>query len=307
MTDDAQTRHGQERCGFIAVIGAPNAGKSTLVNALIGAKVSIVTPKVQTTRNRVLGIMMRGAASQIVFVDTPGLFTPRGGHALEKTMVEAAWQGADDADCVLLIADASRRDALEHNREIIQRLSETAGRRPVFLALNKIDKIPRETLLKTAQKFNELYPFAQTFMISALKEDGLEPMAAALEATLPEGPLLFPEDQISDMPMRMLAAEITREKLFLNLHKELPYGIAVVTESWEESTDAGTGAVAIRQMILTSRDAHKPMILGKGGARIKAVGIAARKELEDILGRRVNLRLFVKVEEKWQHDPARYI
>ncbi len=285
------------RCGFVALIGAPNAGKSTLLNRLVGAKISIVTPKVQTTRTRVLGIALRGAA-QIIFIDTPGIFQPR--RRLDRAMVAAAWSGAADADLVVLLIDAEKgasRDA----RRIVEGL-EKAGRKAI-LALNKIDLVRRDSLLALSAELNASGVFTDTFMISASKGDGVDDLMTALVARLPEGPWLYPEDQLSDMPERLLAAEITREKLFLQLRQELPYSLTVETEEWEDRPD---GSVRIGQVVYVQRDSQKAIVLGKGGQRIKSVGAAAREELEGMLGCAVHLFLFVKVREKWGDDPERY-
>ena len=291
-------------CGYAALIGAPNAGKSTLLNALLGAKVSIVTPKVQTTRTRVLGIeVARGpwGPAQIVYVDTPGIFAPK--RRLDRAMVAAAWQGAGDADVVCLLVDAPRylagRDS--DTDDIVAKLKES-GRR-AHLLLNKIDLVKKEDLLALAAKLSDTGVFDRVFMISALKGDGIGDLRNALAAAMPPGPWLFPEDQLSDMPDRLLAAEITREKLFLDLHQELPYSLTVETEDWENQAD---GSARIRQVIYVERDGHKGIVLGKGGAQIKRVGAAAREELEELLGRRIHLFLFVKVRGRWQDDPERY-
>ena len=289
------------RCGFVALVGAPNVGKSTLMNNLVGAKVSIVTPKVQTTRTRVLGICVRGA-SQLVFVDTPGIFTPK--RRLERAMVKAAWRGAADADMAVILVDAAqgREGAVDTDTgRIIEGLKR--GERKAILALNKIDLVKREKLLGLAEELGRTGVFTDTFMISALTGDGVQDLSDFLAASVPEGPWLFPEDQLSDMPERLLAAEITREKLFLQLHQELPYSLAVETESWEEFDD---GSVKINQIIYIQRDSQKAIVLGKGGRQIKAVGRAAREELETLFGRRVHLFLHVKVRPDWIDDPERY-
>ena len=285
------------RCGFIALVGAPNAGKSTLLNALVGGKVSIVTPKVQTTRMRVTGIAMAGDA-QLVFIDTPGIFQPV--RRLDRAMVAAAWGGARDADIVVVLIDAKRgidKDA----RRIIDGLLER--RRRAILALNKIDLVKRAALLPLIAALDATGVFTDTFMISALDGDGVDDLRAFFAARVPAGPWHYPEDQISDMPLRLLAAETTREKLFLRLHQELPYGLTVETENWDERKD---GSVRIDQIIYIARENHKPMVLGKGGRLIKAVGSAAREDLEASLDRRVHLFLHVKVAPKWADDPARY-
>lgn len=286
------------RCGYVAIAGAPNAGKSTLINALVGAKVSIVSPKVQTTRTRVLGILTKDE-SQIILVDTPGLFAPK--RKLDRAMVAAAQEGIHDADLNILIADAGARNPVEKMREILPRLE--GSRAPVLLALNKIDSIRREKLLEISAALNALHPFVATFMISALNGDGIGDLGAYVAQHIPEGPWLFPEDQVTDMPMRLLAAEITREKLFQQLHEELPYALTVETEKWEERKD---GSVMICQVIIVARESHKGIVLGKGGARIKSVGEASRKDLEEITEGRVHLKLFVKVDEKWAESPELY-
>ncbi len=286
------------RCGYVAIVGVPNAGKSTLVNQLVGSKVSIVTPKVQTTRTRVLGIAMDGAA-QLIFVDTPGIFAnPK--RRLERAMVAAAWAGASDADIVVVLVDASRGlDA--DTRRIIEQLAPTG--RTLLLALNKVDVTKRETLLGLTERLNALATFEATFMISALTGDGVDDLKRALSARMPEGPWMFPEDQLADMPLRLLACELTREQLFIQLHEELPYSLTVEPEKWEEFKD---GSVRIDQAVVVLREAHKPIVLGKGGRRIKAVGAAARAEIAATLDRPVHLFLHVQVRENWQDDPERY-
>ena len=285
------------RCGFVAILGAPNVGKSTLVNRIVGSKVSIVSPKVQTTRTRVLAIHVEGAA-QIVFIDTPGIFQPR--RRLDRAMVAAAWGGASDADLILLLVDAVRGiDA--NTRRIIEQLKETA--RSAVLVINKIDAIPKPKLLDLTAQLNAANDFSDTFMLSALNGDGVDDLVAFLAERMPAGPWHFPEDQISDMPLRLLAAEITREKLYLQLQKELPYAATVETETWEERKD---GSVAVRQVVFVERESQRAIVLGRGGQRIKALGAAARIELEDILERRVHLFLFVKVRDRWGDDPERY-
>jgi GTP-binding protein Era len=286
------------RCGFVALIGAPNAGKSTLLNTLVGTKVAIVSPKVQTTRSRVLGILTEGQA-QVIFVDTPGIFTPK--RRLDRAMVAAAWAGAAEGDLVLLLVDATKKGVREETRGIIEKLAQT--KRQAILILNKIDAVRREILLALAAELNASGVFTDTFMISALTGDGVQDLRASLATRLPEGPWLFPEDQVSDMPMRLLAAEITREKLFIRLQQELPYAVAVETEAWEEQTD---GSVRISQVIYVQRPGQKAIVLGHGGQMIKAIGTAARLELEEITEQRVHLSLFVKVRENWLDDPARY-
>ena len=288
----------ERRFGFVAVLGAPNAGKSTLVNRLVGAKVSIVSPKVQTTRSRVLGIAIHGA-SQLVFVDTPGIFQPR--RRLDRSMVQAAWRGAADADLVLLLVDAAQKNVDGDSRAIIAGLQES--RRVAILGLNKIDLIKPERLLTFASQLNAGGAFGATFMISALTGDGVGDLLDHLAARLPLGPWHYPEDQLSDMPQRLLAAELTREQLFLQLHRELPYALTVESESWEEFKD---GSAKVNQVIFVRRDSQKAIVLGHGGQRIKAVREAAQAELEAMLGRPVHLFLYVKVRENWQDDRERY-
>lgn len=285
------------RAGFVAVIGAPNAGKSTLVNRAVGAKVSIVTHKVQTTRARVLGIAMEGR-SQLVFVDTPGIFAPR--RRLDRAMVRAAWDGAADADVVLLLVDAVA-GMNEDVRRILADLKH--GGRPAWLALNKVDAVKRAALLGLTAALNEAHPFAETFMISARTGDGVDRLLTRLADAVPEGPWLYPPEEATDMPSRLLAAEITREKLFLNVHEEVPYALTVETERWEPRKD---GSIRVEQTVYVERDSQRAIILGKGGQRIKAIGQAARAEMEDVFERRFHLFLFVKVREGWQDDPARY-
>lgn len=291
------------RAGFVAVVGAPNAGKSTLVNGLVGSKVSIVSPKVQTTRMRVIGIAMAdladGGRAQAILVDTPGIFrvTKR---RLERAMVAAAWRGAEDADLVALVVDAERGIGQE-TRAIIERLKES--RAPRFVILNKIDVVPRENLLALTSELNALLPFERTFMVSALKNDGVDDVLKTLAALLPAGPFLYPEDQAADLPLRLLAAEVTREQVFLQLHQELPYEAAVETEKWEERPD---GSVRIEQIIHVQREGQRAIFLGKGGARIKQIGARARHELSQMLERPVHLFLHVKVSERWADDPSHY-
>jgi len=288
------------RAGFVALIGEPNAGKSTLLNRMVGAKVSIVTHKVQTTRARIRGIAMEGDA-QVVFVDTPGLFRPR--RRLDRAMVAAAWGGAADADIVVLLIEA-HRGLTDGVRAILDALREKLpARTRVALAINKIDRVKAEALLALAQELNAAFPFEKTFMISAERGHGVEDLKRWLAAELPEGPWFYPEDQIADLPMRMIAAEITREKLTLRLHEELPYQLTVETEHWQERED---GSARIDQVVYVARDGHKGIVLGKGGETIKAVGREARGEIAEFLGRPVHLFLQVKVRENWQEDRARY-
>ncbi|MFK8251317.1 GTPase Era [Ancylobacter terrae] len=285
------------RCGFVALIGAPNAGKSTLTNALVGTKVSIVSHKVQTTRSLVRGIAIEGA-TQIILVDTPGIFAPK--RRLEKAMVRSAWGGAGDADAVVLLVDA-RIGITEEVDAILRGLAQV--NRPRAVVLNKIDLVKRESLLGLASEIAARLPAERIFMLSALTGDGIGELRTWLAGLLPHGPWLYPEDQISDAPMRMLAAEITREKLFLRLHDELPYRSTVETDSWKELPD---GSVRIEQTIFVERESQRKIVLGKGGEAIKAISTASRKELADIVESRVHLFLFVKVRENWADDPERY-
>lgn len=287
------------RAGFVALIGEPNAGKSTLLNRMVGAKVSIVTHKVQTTRARIRGIAMEGAA-QIVFVDTPGLFRPR--RRLDRAMVAAAWGGASDADIVVLLIEANRGQT-EGVTAILKELRDKAQGARVALAINKIDRVKAETLLALAEEMNAAYPFEKTFMISAERGHGVQDLKEWLGAQLPEGHWFYPEDQIADLPMRMIAAEITREKLTLRLHEELPYQLTVETERWEEKPD---GSARIDQIVYVMRDGHKGIVLGKGGETIKAVGQAARAELSEFMGRPAHLFLTVKVRPNWLEEKERY-
>ena len=289
------------RCGFVALVGAPNAGKSTLINSFVGTKISIVTPKVQTTRTRIIGIAIRGDA-QLIFVDTPGIFVPR--RQLDRAMVAAAWAGAHNADLVVHIVDATKiipESINDDTQRIIDGLRD-AGRQ-AQLALNKVDLVKRPTLLAGADALNSEGIYSDIFMISALTGDGVDDLAAFLADTVPEGPWLYPEDQIADVPMRLLAAEITREKIFIQLHHELPYAATVETETWTEQKD---GSIRIEQVVYVQRDSQKSIVLGKGGQQIKKIGEQARLELEDALEQRVHLFLFVKVRKKWVEDPERY-
>ncbi|MEO9650530.1 MAG: GTPase Era [Roseobacter sp.] len=287
------------RAGFVALIGEPNAGKSTLLNRMVGAKVSIVTHKVQTTRARIRGVAME-AQSQIVFVDTPGLFQPR--RRLDRAMVAAAWGGAADADVVVLLVEA-QRGVSEGVERILEGLGDIGQGRTVALAINKIDRVQSDALLGLSKDLNDRYPFAETFMISAERGHGVDALRQWLAGEVPEGPWLYPEDQIADLPMRMIAAEMTREKLTLRLHQELPYQLTVETENWEERKD---GSARIDQLIYVIRDGHKGIVLGHKGETIKAVSKAAREELEEFLGRRVHLFLQVKVRPNWLDEAERY-
>ena len=300
MTDAPETtasQTGATRSGFVALLGAPNAGKSTLVNQLVGAKVSIVTHKVQTTRAIVRGIATHDNA-QIVFVDTPGIFKPK--RRLDTAMVTTAWGGAKDADVILVLIDAERGirgDAAA----ILERLKDV--RQPKLLILNKVDRVKPEALLALTSAANELVDFERTFMVSALTGSGCKDLLDFLAKRLPEGPWYYPEDQISDLPMRQLAAEITREKLYLRLHQELPYSSHVETEKWEEMPD---GSVRIEQVIYVERDSQKKIVLGHKGETIRAIGQSSRMEIGTILEQKVHLFLFVKVRENWGNDPERY-
>lgn len=287
------------RAGFVALIGEPNAGKSTLLNRMVGAKVSIVTHKVQTTRARIRGVALAGEA-QIVFVDTPGLFMPR--RRLDRAMVAAAWGGAADADLVLLLVEA-HRGVTEGVERILEGLAEVGQGRKVALVINKIDRVEAPVLLGLTKDLNERYDFAETFMISAEKGHGVESLRDWLAGEMPESPWLYPEDQIADLPLRMIASEMTREKLTLRLHQELPYQLTVETETWEERKD---GSARIDQVVYVMRDGHKGIVLGNRGETIKAIGKAAREELEEFLGRRVHLFIQVKVRPNWLEEAERY-
>jgi GTP-binding protein Era len=286
-----------QHCGFIALIGTPNAGKSTLINALVGTKVSIVTPKVQTTRALMRGIALEGPA-QLIFVDTPGIFAPR--RRLDRAMVGSAWGSTQDADIVALLIDA-RKGVEDDDMAILEKLRQV--RAPKVLVLNKVDVVDKPALLALAQTLNDAGNFAATFMISALTGSGVADLKSWFAAHVPAGPWLYPEDQISDAPLRQLAAEITREKLFLRLHQELPYQSTVETEQWK---DVKGGAVRIEQTIYVERESQRKIVLGKGGQTIKAIGAAARAEIAAAIEQPVHLFLFVKVREGWGDDPDRY-
>ncbi len=286
-----------ERCGFVAVVGAPNAGKSTLVNALVGQKVAIVTPKAQTTRTRLMGVAIHGEA-QILLLDTPGIFQPK--RRLDRAMVAAAWGSAQDADLIALVIDAAS-GITRGVAEMIERLKER--REPRILVLNKVDLVRKEALLTLAADLNERIEAEEIFMVSATTGDGIADLKETLAARVPAGPWHFPEDQVSDATDRMLAAEVTREQLYHQLHAELPYESAIETEKFEERAD---GSAAIHQQILVARDSQKAIVLGKGGTRIRAIGEAARKELSTLLGRKVHLFLHVKVNPKWEEDRGLY-
>jgi len=295
---------GETKCGFVAVIGAPNAGKSTLVNALVGSKVAIVTPKVQTTRMALRGVAICGD-TEIVLVDTPGIFRPR--RRLDRAMVKAAWAGAHDADAILVVVDAPGEaaspdgPAARDTRSILERLS--GSNRKAALVLNKVDSMSRRALLPLAENLGKLYAFERVFMISALTGDGVSDLKLWCAEQMPDGPWLYPGDQAADIPSRLLAAEITREKLYLRLHDELPYAATVETESWTEKKD---GSVRVEQTIYVERDGQKAIVLGKGGRTVKAIGEAARRDLEEMFGRRVHLFLFVKVRENWAEQREHY-
>jgi GTP-binding protein Era len=297
MADDNPAPAQETRCGFVALIGAPNAGKSTLINALVRSKVSIVSHKVQTTRMPVRGIIIEGA-SQLIFVDTPGIFSPK--RRLDRAMVTSAWAGAKDADLTGLLIDA--RKGMDAEAEaIVKNLAATGGRK--FLVLNKVDVTDKPALLALATALNERVKFQATFMVSALTGDGVDDMRTWLAGEVPPGPWLYPEDQMSDAPLRQLAAEITREKMFNRLHQELPYQSTVETETWEEKKD---GSVRIEQTIFVERESQKKIVIGKGGQTLKAIGAEARKEMSEIVEAPVHLFLFVKVREGWGDDPERY-
>jgi GTP-binding protein Era len=285
------------RCGFVAIIGAPNVGKSTLVNALVGAKITIVSPKVQTTRAIMRGIAIEGDA-QLIFVDTPGIFSPR--RRLDRAMVATAWSGAQDADVIALMIDA-KRGLGDESKAIAGKLAEVAV--PKILIVNKVDLVAKPSLLALVAAANETARYAATFLISALSGDGVAEVRTWLAAHVPDGPWHYPEDQITDAPLRALASEITREKIYLRLHQELPYHSTVETESWQERKD---GSVRIEQTIYVERESQRKIVLGKGGQAIKAIGAQARKEIAEIIEKPVHLFLFVKVREGWSDDPERY-
>ena len=287
----------QTYCGVVSVLGAPNAGKSTLVNRMVGAKVSIVSPKVQTTRIRVRGVSLY-ANTQIIYVDTPGIFVPK--RRLDRAMVDAAWGGAADADAIILLVDA-QRGVDKDTQRIIEGLNKRKS--TASLVLNKVDAVRREDLLGLSEKLNGMADFSATFMVSALKGGGVNDLEAKLRTLMPEGPWLFPEDEISDLPQRLLAAEITREKAYLYLHQELPYALAVGTESWE---DFNNGEVRIEQAITVARDSHKGIVVGKGGQMIRRIRAEAQDELSELLDRKVHLFVRVKVREKWADDPGHF-
>lgn len=288
-----------KRCGFATIIGAPNAGKSTLINSIVGGKISIVSSKVQTTRTRVLGIVIEDNA-QIIFVDTPGLFKPSNDR-MEKAIVAAAWEGLSDSELVLFVVDATKGFS-RPVRTILERIKNLTGKKYI-LVLNKVDAMARVKLLELATQLNQAHDFEATFMISARDNDGVKDIVKYVAKLMPEGPFHYPEDELTDMPMRLLAAEITREKLFRAVHDEIPYDLTVETESWEEFDD---GSVKIDQVVFVAREGQKKIILGKGGEMIGKIGTQARVELEEIMGRRAHLKLFVKVRENWSEDSDHY-
>ena len=300
MTDNLQDNNaaGLTRAGFVALIGAPNAGKSTLMNAMVGHKVSIVTPKVQTTRSRVRGIAMHDS-TQIIFVDTPGIFTPK--RRLDRAMVSAAWQGAEDGDVLLLLHDCARKKIDADTLSIIETLKKSGAR--ASLILNKTDLTQAEYYLARTKELSELYDFEKIFMISAETGEGVEDVKNWLAEQMPQSPYLFDPEDLSDLPMRLMAAEIMREKLFLNLHQELPYQMTVECESWEERAD---GSAEIKLVIFVAREGHRGIVLGKGGQTIKRIGQAARRELEEIFDQRIHLISFVKHKKDWMDDKDRY-
>lgn len=290
------TENTEKRFGFVSVIGAPNAGKSTLLNALVGTKISIVSSKVQTTRARVSGIVIRDT-TQIVFVDTPGIFEPSKKNNLERAIVSAAWETVGETDKIILLVDISRK-ITNGTKTIIQNLKDNNVKN-IILVLNKIDEIKRDKLLSITQELNALYDFEATFMISALKNNGLDRILDYLKDRLPIGVWHYDEDEVTDMPMRQIAAEITREKLFKMMHQELPYNLTVETDTWDRFDD---GSLKINQTIYISREAHKKIIIGKGGEMLKKIGSMSREDLEEMLDCRVHLKLFVKIQENWMDD-----
>jgi len=293
-------KENEKRFGFVTVIGAPNAGKSTLLNALVGSKVSIVSSKVQTTRTRVSGIVVRGK-TQIVFVDTPGIFEPSKKNNLERAIVSAAWETVGETDKIILLVDVSRKVS-NGAKKIISNLKEN-NIKNIILVLNKIDEIKRDKLLEITQDLNNLYDFEATFMISALKNNGLDGVLDYLKDRLPEGVWHYAEEDMTDMPMRLIAAEITREKLFKMMHQELPYNLTVETDEWEPFED---GSIKIHQTVYISREAHKKIIVGKGGEMLKKIGSMAREDLEEMMQGRIHLKIFVKVQENWMEDSERF-
>jgi GTP-binding protein Era len=296
--NDAFLQDANTKAGFVALIGAPNAGKSTLMNAMVGQKISIVTPKVQTTRSRIRGILMHGKV-QLVFVDTPGIFTPK--RRLDRAMVQAAWKGAEDGDVLMLIHDCARRNIDGDTQNILTKL--VASRRRASLILNKIDLAPQERLLERAEEMSKIHEFERIFMVSAVTGNGIDDLKQWLANKMPNSPFLFDPDELSDMPLRLLAAEIMREKLFLNLHQELPYQLTVETESWDDRDD---GSVEVHLSVYVAREGHRGIILGKGGQTMRRIGTSARKDLELALNQRVHLFSHVKYRKDWMDDSARY-
>ncbi|MEM6812470.1 MAG: GTPase Era [Pseudomonadota bacterium] len=290
----------KQKFGVVAIVGAPNAGKSTFINSIIGEKISIVSSKIQTTRTRVRGVSIQGD-TQIVFIDTPGIFKPNKKNNLERAIVYAAWESIEDVDQIIFLYDASKK-INDETKALLERLAQQKNT-PIILALNKIDKIDKARLLDLSKELNDLMDFDASFMISALKNDGISRVLEYLEKTLPEGPWHYPEDEISDMPMRLLSAEITREKIFESLYQELPYNITVETDAWENFDN---GDIKISQTVYTSRDAHKKIILGKGGSNLKKIGMNARQDIEKILNQKTHLKLFVKVQENWMDNEDRF-
>ena len=296
--NDAFQQEANTKAGFVALIGAPNAGKSTLMNAMVGQKISIVTPKVQTTRSRIRGISMHGNV-QLVFVDTPGIFTPK--RRLDRAMVQAAWQGAEGGDVLMLLHDCARRNIDDDTHNILTKL--VASGRNASLILNKIDLAPQERLLERAKEMSKIHDFERIFMVSAETGNGIDDLKQWLANKMPKSPYLFDPDDLSDMPLRLLAAETMREKLFLNLHQELPYQLTVETESWEDRDD---GSVEVHLSVYVAREGHRGIILGKGGQTMRRIGTAARKDLELALNQRVHLFSHVKYRKDWMDDSARY-
>ena len=290
----------ETRAGFVALIGEPNAGKSTMLNALVGAKLSIVTHKVQTTRGRIRGVLNE-ESDQIIFVDTPGLFAPK--RRLDRAMVSAAWAGAGEADAVLLLIEANKGLTEGVKRIVAQLKEQVSPDKKIALVINKIDKVRYDRLLTLTTEATELHDFERIFYVSATREDGLGDMVEWLRELMPEGPWLYPEDQLGDASLRSMAAELTREKLMLRLHQELPYQLTVGTDSWDDKKD---GSARIEQVIYIAKEGHRPIVLGKGGQTLKAVGQAAREELAEMLGHPVHLFLRVKVDPRWLDDGERY-
>lgn len=289
-----------QKFGFVSIVGEPNVGKSTLINALVESKVSITSSKVQTTRSRVLGVIIKDNA-QIAFVDTPGIFDPNKRNRMEKAIVASAKETLKESDIILFLVDVSKK--ISEQTEKVLDLLKSEKSKNIILVLNKIDKIKKDKLLEISLKLNQRADFSETFMISAIKKDGLEKLLFHLASILPDGPWHYPEDHVSDMPMRLMAAEITREKLFRSLHQELPYNLTVETETWEEFENK---SIKINQIIFVSRESQKKIILGKGGSMIKKIGESARKELEELFDTQVHLKLFVKVQEDWLENKEHY-